>query len=106
IREEQFRLSSRSGHTVVFGYEPDAHLLLESLSEGLGGLSADVVLFATGERPADVPPRFTWVSGNPTKESELAKVSVTRANSAVVVARRSLSPELADSVTLMTLFTI
>ncbi len=106
IREEQFRLSERSGHTVVFGYEPEAHLLLDSLIEEMGESTAEVVLFAMGDRPHDVSPRFTWVSGNCTKESELSKVSLTRANSAVVVGRRSLSPALADSVTLMTLFTI
>ncbi len=106
IREEQFRLSERSGHTVVFGYEPDAHLLLDSLIEEMGHSAAEVVLFAAGDRPPNVQPRFTWVSGDCTKESELSKVSLTRANGAVVVGRRSLNPALADSVTLMTLFTI
>ncbi len=106
IREEQFRVSERMNHIVVCGYQRSSRMLLDVLEEELGVSEREVVLFAPGERPDDIPPRFTWMSGDPTKESELEKVHLHSAGAAVVIASRTDSPQAADAISLLTLFTL
>lgn len=65
-----------------------------------------VVLFAPGERPSEVGPDLTWVGGDPTKESELAKVRLSHASSVIVVGSRQVPPQQADATTILTVFTI
>jgi voltage-gated potassium channel len=48
----------------------------------------------------------SWVSGDPTKESELDKVRVVRARAVIVVGARSAEPQKADAVSILTVFTI
>ncbi len=106
IREEQFRVSNYLGHIVVCGYDPGARMLLDTIETEFGEEPHELLLFSRGERPPDVPPKFMWVSGDPTKESELDKVKLTHANVVVVVAPRGLSPQQADAQTILTVFTI
>lgn len=65
-----------------------------------------MVLFANGERPTDIPNDFTWVSGDPTKESELEKARLSHALAVVVVGSRAVEPQQADARTILTLFTL
>ena len=65
-----------------------------------------MIIFAPGERPTDVPPEFLWVSGDPSKESELDKVRLTHAAAVVIVGPRSLSPQHADAMTILIAFTV
>ncbi len=106
IREESFRMSGYVDHVVVCGYEPGASLLLKELVEEIDADVRQVVLFGPGERPPELPASFVWVEGDPTKRSELDKVRLTHAGDVVVIGRRSPSPQAADAITLLTLFTI
>ncbi|MEO0321824.1 MAG: ion transporter [Myxococcota bacterium] len=106
IREESFRMSGYVDHVVVCGYEPGASLLLKELVEEIDADVRQVVLVGPGERPPELPASFVWVEGDPTKQSELDKVRLTHAGDVVVIGRRSPSPQAADAITLLTLFTI
>jgi len=107
IRKEQLRMSTRTGHIVVLGYESSALPLLEVLQEEFPGDDQPMVIFSPLEPLQDIPDRFTWVPGDPTKESELDKVRLAYARAAVVMGRgRGRNLADADAVTLLTLFTI
>jgi len=106
IREEQFRMSSYVNHVVVCGYEEGRQLLLDSLRAELDLDETKVVLFSQEPRPGEVPPDLMWVQGDPTKQSELGKVRMSHARSAIVVGSRVVTPQLADAATILTVFTI
>lgn len=106
VREEQFRMGNYANHIVVCGYEVGMHLLLEALMSEHDTKDQKIVVFADLERPADVPPQLYWIKGDATKESELDKVRIGRAFAVLVAGARELSPQQADAVTLLTLFTI
>jgi voltage-gated potassium channel len=106
IREEQFRMGGYINHVVICGYDPGARLLLDSVQAEIDPEETPVMIFAPGDRPEEVPPSFIWVSGDPTKESELDKVRLTHAAAVILVGRRSLAPQQADASTILTAFTI
>ena len=106
IREEQFRMSSYADHLVVCGYDPGARMLLDAILDEIDCDQRKVVLFADRERPADIPVEMAWVTGDPTKESELEKVRMSHAAAVIVVGSRDVSPQQADARTILTVFTI
>ena len=106
IREEHFRMTGYIDHVVICGYEPGAGLLLEAIMKEIDVESTQLVVFAEGERPADLPPDLVWVNGDPTKESELDKVRMSHAAAAILVGLRAVLPQDADAKTLLTAFTI
>ena len=106
MREESFRMSNHLDHIVICGYTPGARMLLDSLRDELDLEQHTVVIFAPMERPNDVPPEFLWMEGDPTKESELDKVRLAYADAAIVVASRTEMPQHADSLTILSAFTI
>jgi voltage-gated potassium channel len=106
IRKEQFRMSGYSAHVVICGYAAGARMLLDILMTELDPSTTPLVVFAEGERPADLPPDFQWVNGDPTKESELDKVRMTHARAAILVGLRGERPQEADAITILTAFTI
>jgi voltage-gated potassium channel len=106
IREEQFRMGSYVNHIVVCGYEEGMHLLLDTLMAEHESDETKIVLIADLERPPEIPAELYWVRGDPTKESELDKVRIDRAASVIVAGARRTSPQHADAVTLLTVFTI
>lgn len=106
IREEQFRMSNYVDHVVICGYGPRTEMLLDELQNEFNLGETDLVIFADGDRPADVPPDFVWISGDPTKESELDKARIAQARAVILVGSRSLPPQHADAVTILTTFTI
>lgn len=106
VREEQFRMGSYVNHLVVCGYEQGMHLLLDTLLVEHDPEKTKIVVFADIERPPEIPPELYWIRGDPTKESELDKVRVGRAAAVIVAGARRISPQQADAVTLLTLFTI
>lgn len=106
IREEQFRMGGYIDHVVICGYDAGARLLLDSVEAEIDLERTPVMIFAPGERPEDVPPQFVWVSGDPTKESELDKVQLTHASAVILVGQRRLSPQQADANAILTAFTI
>ncbi len=106
IREEQFRMGDYVNHLVVCGYEEGMDLLLEAMLAEHNPEQKKIVVFADLPRPPHIPPALYWVEGDPTKESELDKVRVGRAAAVVVAGARHVSPQQADAVTLLTLFTI
>ncbi|MFN2420025.1 MAG: ion transporter [Gemmatimonadota bacterium] len=106
IRKEQFRMSGYSDHVVICGYAAGARMLLDILMAELDPSTTPLVVFAEGERPADLPPDFQWVSGDATKESELDKVRMTHARAAILVGLRGERPQEADAITILTAFTI
>ncbi|QDU66140.1 potassium channel family protein [Engelhardtia mirabilis] len=106
VREEQFRMGSYYNHVVVCGYEEGMHLLIDTLVAEYDPDETKIVLIADLERPAEIPAELYWVRGDPTKESELDKVRIDRAAAVVVAGARRSSPQQADAVTLLTVFTI
>ncbi len=106
IREEQFRVSNHIGHLVICGYDSGSRLIFDSLLEEMDSGEIDILLFAPGERPSEVPPELGWVSGDPTKESELDKVRLTHARAVLLVGARGMPPQQADATTILTAFTI
>ena len=109
VREEQFRMSSYVNHIVVCGYEQGMHLLLDTLITEDPTPDAEppkIVLIADSERPPEIPAELYWVRGDPTKESELDKVRLEGAAAAVIAGARRTTPQHADAVTLLTVFTI
>jgi voltage-gated potassium channel len=106
LRVEAFRMSGTVGHVLVCGYEPGFGLLLEALVRELGASGREIVLFSPSQRPVDVPPEFTWISGDPTKESELGKARLDDAHAVIVVGSRSELPQLADARTILVIFTM
>lgn len=106
IRQEQFRMTSTYNHVVVCGYAPGARMLLDAILSECDPTETELVIFSPGERPRDIPPEFRWVSGDPTKESELGKARLAEARAVVLVGERGLSPQDADARTILTLFTI
>jgi len=108
VREEQFRMSGYVGHVVVCGYGEGTRMLLSVLGAEFDQASAetDLILFGPSERPADVPPRFVWVRGDPTKEEDLGKARLTHAAAVVIPASRELPPQQADAQTILIAFTV
>jgi len=106
LKEEQFRMGDYADHLIVCGYEDGMSLLLQALLADQETEDGKIVVFADMERPADIPPELYWVEGDPTKESELDKVRIGRCAAVIVAGARRVSPQQADAVTLLTLFTI
>lgn len=106
VREEQFRMGNYANHIVVCGYEEGMTLLLETLVGEHDPETTKIVLIADLERPHEIQAELYWVRGDPTKESELDKVRIDRAAAVVVAGARRTSPQQADAVTLLTVFTI
>ena len=106
LRGDQFRMSNYTNHIVVVGYNTACDLLLDALLKETNPAQNELVIFAHGERPKTLPPDFIWVSGNPSKESELDKVKMTHAKTAILVGARDMDPSQADAATIMNIFTI
>ncbi len=106
IRKEQFRMSNYVNHLVICGYDPGARMLLDAILQEQDLERMDIVIFAEGDRPPDLPTPFIWMDGDPTKESELEKVRLTHASAAILVGSRKLDPQQADAATILTAFTI
>ncbi|MDP6946048.1 MAG: ion transporter, partial [Myxococcota bacterium] len=106
IREEQVRMSGYYDHVVICGYDAGTLMLLDAVAEEVDLNARQVVIFAPRERPPAVPPHFAWIQGDPTKESELDKVRLTHAHTALLVGARDTSPSHADAQTILTVFTI
>lgn len=107
LRAEQFRMSGQAHHLIVCGYETGARQLLDTiLEEEQGPARRELILFGTGGRPPDLPAEFTWVEGDPTRESQLAKVRPEHADAVMVVGQRSRPPQDADATTILTVFTL
>ena len=107
LREDQFRMSDHADHIIICGYDPGSRLLLDALLDETRFLDRpELILFARGDLPPDVPEPFTWIPGDPTRESELDKVKLVSARAVVVVGMRSGSLQGADATTLLTIFTL
>ncbi len=107
IRKEQLRMSTRTGHIVICGYDSIILPLLESLAEEFPASEQSMVIFATGDPPQNLPESFTWIPGDPTKESELDKVRMAHARTVIVTGRRDgRTSSAVDAVAMLTIFTI
>ena len=105
LREEQIRMSDRMGHIVVCGYDPGAQMLLDALQTEFPP-QKEILLFSNGTKPSDLSPRFQWIPGDPTKESELGKVNPEKSECIIVVGSREVIPQTADATTILTVFTL
>jgi voltage-gated potassium channel len=106
LRQEQFRMSHSINHVIICGHDRGSRLLLDAVLAELDADEQELIIFAEGERPNDIPPAFRWVSGDPTKESELDKTRMAQASRVIVVGNRRVSPQQADASTILTVFTI
>lgn len=106
LREDSFRMASHTNHIVVCGYAPSARLLLDALLAEVDTNEQEILVFAQGERPEDLSPEFTWISGDPTRESELDKVRLPYASTAILLGDRSVPIQAADATTILVVFTM
>ncbi|MBW1809454.1 MAG: ion transporter, partial [Deltaproteobacteria bacterium] len=106
IREEQIRMSGNINHLVICGYDPGARMLLDAVVKELDLDKTKVLIFAPESRNEEVPHDFTWVKGDPTKDSELDKVRMSHASAVIIVGNRAAKPQQADAMTILTIFTI
>ncbi|MCB9758448.1 MAG: ion transporter [Alphaproteobacteria bacterium] len=106
IREEQFRMSTTVNHIVILGYDAGSRMLLDAVLTEVDAEDRPLVIFSQGERPLDIPPEYTWIQGDPTKESELDKARLDHASVVILVSPRGVSPQQADGTTILTAFTI
>jgi len=106
LRQDQFRMSSYANHIVICGYDTAVPMLLRALAAEPGAARHEIVVFAPGERPPELPPEVIWVPGDPLRESELEKVRIAYARAAIVVGSRRETPSRADSDTIMIAFTL
>lgn len=106
LRKDQFRMSGFMNHIVVCGYDAGARMFLDVLLREVDPTTHAVVVFGQGERPPELAPEFAWISGDPTKESELDKVRMQHASTVILVGSRGISPQQADATTLLAVFTI
>ena len=88
-------------HIVLCGYGPGTTMLLESMGTEFDLDLTTVVVIGDGDRPRTLTPEFHWISGDPTKESELGKVRVRYAAAVVIVGSRQVPPSLADANTIL-----
>lgn len=93
-------------HIVICGYEPGSRMLLETICQEYDVTENEFVVFAKGKRPDDLPSQFRWVEGDPSKESELAKVRLAFARVVLIVGSRRLEPQAADAISILTVFTM
>ena len=106
VREEQFRMGGYYDHVIICGLDAGGQMLLDTCREEFDLERTALVIFGEGERPAWLPPEFVWVSGDPTKESELDKVRLNQAAAVIVVGPRMVTPQRADATTILTVFTL
>lgn len=106
LREDQFRMSTYTNHVIICGYEPTMPVVLETVLEEIDHTKHELIVFGKGERPGELPAEFLWVSGDPTKDSELDKVRLTHAKAVVLIGSRRVSPQQADATTILIAFTI
>lgn len=99
-------MTTSANHIVICGYDAGARMLLDAIPLELDPEKWEIILFSSGERPPEIPSFYVWVSGDPTKESELDKVRLTHASAVIVVGSRTLLPQQADAITILTIFTI
>ena len=106
IRQEQFRMSTTMNHLVICGYDVGSRMLLDAVLAEADPQKTELVIFAPGERPLDIPTHFKWISGDPAKESELDKARIAYASACIVVGSRVIPPQDADAKTILTIFTL
>jgi len=106
LRVEQFRMGSTLDHIVICGYNEGSRLLLDTLCREIDLNRHQVLIFAPHDRPPSIPPEFTWIQGDPTKESELEKARIAQAYAVIVVGTRGELPQNADAITILTAFTV
>ena len=99
-------MSAYTNHIIVCGYESGSALFSTALANELADRQTTVVLFGPGDRPEGTPPEFIWVSGDPTKESELDKLRLGHSAGVILIGSRSVSPQQADAATILTAFTL
>ena len=106
LREEQFRMSGYFDHIVVCGYDQGSRMLLDMLLEERVDEGRQLVVFGPGSRPDNLRTEYIWVSGDPTKESELDKARISLAAAVIVIGSRIESSQRADALTILTVFTL
>jgi len=99
-------MSGYTNHIVVCGYEMRSGMLLDVLVSELNIEEDPVVLLAPYERPRGLPPKFIWIQGDPTKESQLDKARITESRNVIITGSRRVKPQQADATTILTAFTI
>ncbi|MFT6629965.1 MAG: voltage-gated potassium channel [Flavobacteriales bacterium] len=106
LREDSFRMSSHTNHIVVVGYDSGARLLLSELLQEVDTDQTELLVFAPGDRPVELPPEFKWVSGDASRESELVKVRLEYCRGVIIVGSRNAPLQSADAMTLLIVFTM
>lgn len=106
VREEQFRMSGYYDHVIICGLDAGGQMLLDTCREEFDLERTSIVVFGQSERPVWLPPEFVWVTGDPTKESELDKLRLNQAAAVMVVGRRRVTPQQADATTILSVFTL
>lgn len=109
LQQEQIRMSTLSGHLIVAGWNDNVPMLLEQLKAEKVQDPPTVLIFAPINRPEILPPEYTFVHGDFTKESEYEKVRLKFASTILVVADTAggaMRSAARDASTVLTVFTI
>ncbi|MNX93486.1 Cyclic nucleotide-gated potassium channel [compost metagenome] len=107
LREERVRMSGLVDQIVICGWNRNGPLLLEELALRYACRLSRIVVFANEDPPEGFDARFTFVKGDPTKESECDKVRMDVATSVLIIADNpERDPSASDAKTVLTAFAI
>lgn len=104
VREETVRMSTTVNHIVICGWNSRGPLVADEIHHLQP--DSEVIVFAPGPEPSDMPEGVTFLSGNPSKESELGKVRLSMAKAAIVLAPSGAGLSSADGYTALVVYTL
>lgn len=104
VREETVRMSSTVNQVVICGWNSRGPLVTEEIKHLLP--DKEIIVFAIGPEPANIPDGVTYLSGDPSKESELGKVRLSMAKTAIVLAPSGSTLSAADGSTALVVYTL
>ena len=108
LREEGLRMSTMVNQIVICGWNGRSLMLLQEFLAMGDAIAGRVVVFAEGKPPDGLPAWVSFVSGDPTQEADVPKISLEAARAVLVVAdeREGQTFSDADARTLLTVFTL
>lgn len=104
VREETVRMSTTVNHIVICGWNSRGPLVADEIKHLQP--DNDVIVFSEGPEPPDIPEGVTFLTGDPSKESELGKVRLSMAKAAIVLAPSGSSLSSADGYTALVVYTL
>lgn len=104
VREERVRMSSTVNHFIICGWNSRGPMVAHELKHLAP--EEEIIVFADGQEPIELPEGVTYLRGNPTKESEWDKVRLSMATNVVVLAPPDTGTTTSDGYTALVVYTI